>query len=141
MRYYKGKKAEAFRKDAQLITKNLRNQVETIERELSDWVQKRFRKDAARFLGDLVERIISQLGSRAQVTGDDGKNSIKVSGLQAQIEHFRENLQEMSRGFLDIHQAYIQRVTGERNLNLTPDLNYPEEIQDHLRQTKKMAGN
>lgn len=137
VRYYEGKKAEAFRKDAQLITKNLRYQVETIERELSDWVRKRFRKDAARFLGDLVERIISQLGSRAKVIGDDGKNSIKVSGLQAQIEHFRENLQEMSRGFLDIHQAYIQRVTGERNLNLTPDLNYSEEIQDHLRQVKR----
>ena len=107
------------------------------QRELSDWVRKRFCKDAARFLVDSVERIISRLGSRAEITGDDGKISIKVSGLQAQIQSFRENLQEMSRGFLQIHQAYTQRVTGERNLNLTPELNYPEEIQNHLRQVKR----
>ncbi len=137
LRYYEDEKAKAFRHDAQLIYRDLRDQVETTQRELSDWVRKRFRKDAARFLVDLVERIISLLESRAEITGDDGKVSIRVSGLQAQIQNFRENLQKMSRDFLDIHQAYIQRVTGERNLNLTPDLNYPEEIQNHLRQEKK----
>ena len=137
LRYYEGKKAEAFNADALQITKNLRNQVETIERELSDWVRKRFRKDAARFLVDLVERIISLLGSRAEVTGDDGKVSITVSGLQAQIQRFRESLQEMADDFSDVHQAYNQRVTGERNLNLTPDLNYSAEIQNHLQLVKK----
>ena len=137
LRYYEGKKAEAFRQDAQKIYRDLRNQVDTAQEELSNWVRKRFRKDAARFLVDLVDKIISLLGSRAQITGDDGKVSLKVSGLQAQIQDFRENLQEMSDGFLDVHQAYIQRETGERNLNLTPDLNYPEEIQNHLRQVRK----
>lgn len=137
LRHYEDEKARAFREDAQKIYRDLRDQVDTTQRELSDWVRKRFRKDAARFLVDLVGKIISLLGSRAEVTGDDGKVSIRVSGLQAQIQSFRENLQEMSKGFLDIHQAYIQRVTGERNLNLTPDLNYPEEIQDHLRQVRR----
>ena len=137
LRHYEGERARAFREDAQKIYRDLRDQVDTTQRELSDWVRKRFCKDAARFLVDFVERIISRLGSRAEVTGDDGKVSIKVSGLQAQIQSFRENLQEMSRGFLEIHEAYTQRVTGERNLNLTPDLNYPEEIQNHLRQVKR----
>ena len=137
IRHYENKKTEAFREDAQLIYRDLRDQVETTQKELSDWVQKRFRKDAARFLVDLVERINNLLGSRAEITGDDGKVSIEVSGLQAQIQDFRENLQEMASDFLEIHQAYMQRVTGERNLNLTPELNYPEEIQNHLRQVKK----
>ena len=99
LRHYEGEKVRAFREDAQKIYRDLRDQVDTTQRELSDWVRKRFCKDAARFLVDLVERIISRLGSRAEVTGDDGKVSIKVSGLQAQIQSFRENLQEMSRGF------------------------------------------
>ena len=137
IRHYENKKAEAFREDAQKIYRDLRDQVDTTQQELSDWVRKRFCKDAARFLVDLVERIISRLGSRAEVTGDDGKVSIKVSGLQAQIQSFRNNLQEMSRDFSEIHLAYTQRKTGERNLNLTPDLNYPEEIQNHLLQVKK----
>ena len=137
MHHYEGQKAKAFREDAQQITKNLRNQVETIERELSDWVQKRFRKEAAGLLVNLVEGIISLLGSRAEITGDDGKVSIKVSGLQEQIQIFRENLQEMSRDFSEIHLAYTQRKTGERNLNLTPDPNYAEAIQDHLQQVEE----
>ena len=136
IRHYENKKVEAFREDAQKIYRDLRDQVDTTQQELSDWVRKRFCKDAARFLIDLVERIIRRLGSRAEVTGDDGKISIKVSGLQAQIQSFRDNLQEMARDFSEIHQAYTQRKTGERNLNLTPDLNYPEEIQSHLREVK-----
>ena len=139
IRHYEGQKAKAFRQDAQQFTKNLRNQVEKIERELSDWVQKRFHKEAAELLVDLVEGIISLLGSRSEVTGDDGKVSITVSGLQAQIQRFRENLQEMSRDFSEIHQAYTQRKTGERNLNLTPDLVYPEEIKNHLQQVEKWS--
>ena len=136
LRYYEGEKLKAFRQDAQKIYGDLRAQVNTTQRELSDWVRKRFRKDAARFLVGLVERIISLLGSRAEVTGDDGKVSIKVSGLQQQVQIFRENLQEMADGFSELHRAYIQRVTGERNLNLTPELNYAQEIQDHLRHVR-----
>ena len=140
MNYYEGEREKAFREDAQQITRNLSHQVETIERELSDWVRQRFRKDAARFLVDLMERIISLLGSRAEITGDDGKISVNVTGLQEQIQTFRDNLQEMATGesgFSKLHQAYIQRETGERNLNLTPDLVYPEEIKNHLQQVRK----
>lgn len=136
IRHYENKKAEAFRQDAQKIYRDLSDQVDTTQQELSDWVRKRFHKDAARFLLDLVERIVSLLGSRAQIIGDDGKEELKITGLQSQIQIFRDNLQEMADGFFEIHQAYIRREEGERNLNLTPELNYAEEIQNHLRQVK-----
>ena len=138
LRYYRAKKEEAFKQDAQLITKHLSNQVEASREKLTAWVQKRFRKEAARFLVDLVESIISLLGSRAQIIGDDDKVSIRVTGLHARIQHFRENLQEMTDDFSNIHRAYNRHVTvtGERNLNLTPDLNYAEEIPNYLKGVK-----
>ena len=136
LRYYEEKKAEAFREGARQIYGDLRNQVDTTQQELSDWVKKRFRKDAARFLVNLVSRIISLLGSRSEVTGDDGKINIKVSGLHEQIHSFRANLREMANGFSNIHQAYIQNKTPERNFNLTPEVNYAAEIQNHLRQIR-----
>ncbi len=135
--YYEGEKTKAFRKDAQLIYKDLRDQVKKTQRELSGWVRKRFRQDAARFLVDLVNKIISLMGSRARVIGDDGKVHLEVSGIQQKVQIFHKNLQEMADGFSNIHQAYIRRITGERNLNLTPELNYAKEIQDYLRQVKK----
>ena len=137
MSYYERKKEEAFRENVQLINRDLRDKVETIRGELTDWVRKRFRKEAARFLADLLEKITGQLGSRAEITGDDGKISIKVTGLQEQVQIFRETLQKMAGDFSQIHNAYVRRETGIRNLNLTPELNYAEEIVDHLRNVRK----
>ena len=137
MRYYESKKQEAFRECTQKVNRDLLEQVEETRQELVDWVRKRFRKDAARFLIDPVKRIISLLGSRAEVVGEDGKVSLRVSGIQQQVEIFRENLRGMSGEFSKIHQAYIRRVTGERNLNLTPELNYAEEIPEHLRRDRE----
>ena len=142
MRHYEGQKAKAFRQDAQQIYLRI---FAIRSRRLSGnspiGCGSAFARRLLGLLVDLVEGIISLLGSRSEVTGDDGKVSIKVSGLQEQIQIFRENLQEMSRDFSEIHLAYTQRKTGERNLNLTPDLNYPEEIQNYLQQVEKMAGN
>lgn len=137
VRYYESKKQEAFRECTQKVNRDLLEQVEATRQELVDWVRKRFRKDAARFLIDPVKRIISLLGSRAEVVGEDGKVSLRVSGIQQQVEIFRENLRGMSGEFSKIHQAYIRRVTGERNLNLTPELNYAEEIPEHLRRDRE----
>ena len=137
VRYYESKKQEAFRECTQKVNRDLLEQVEATRQELVDWVRKRFRKDAARFLIDPVKRIISLLGSRAEVVGEDGKVSLRVSGIQQQVEIFRENLRGMSGEFSKIHQAYIRRVTGERNLNLTPELNYAEEIPEHLRRNRE----
>lgn len=133
VRYYEGKKQEAFRECTQKVNRDLLDQVEATRQELVDWVRKRFRKDAARFLIDPIKRIVSLLGSRAEVVGEDGKVSLRVTGIQRQVEIFRENLRDMSGEFSNIHRAYIRRVTGERNLNLTPELNYAEEIPEHLR--------
>ena len=137
VRYYESKKQEAFRECTQKVNRDLLDQVEATRQELVEWVLKRFRKDAARFLIDPVKRIISLLGSRAEVVGEDGKVSLRVSGIQQQVEIFRENLRGMSGEFSKIHQAYIRRVTGERNLNLTPELNYAEEIPEHLRRDRE----
>ena len=137
VRYYEGKKQEAFRECTQKVNRDLLEQVEATRQELADWVRKRFRKDAARFLIDPVKRIISLLGSRAEIVGDDGKISLRVSGIQQQVQIFRDNLREMSGEFSKIHQAYIRRETGERNLNLTPELNYAEEIPEHLRRDRE----
>ena len=137
VRYYESKKQEAFRECTQKVNRDLLEQVEATRQELVEWVRKRFRKDAARFLIDPVKRIISLLGSRAEVVGEDGKVSLRVSGIQQQVEIFRENLRGMSGEFSKIHQAYIRRVTGERNLNLTPELNYAEEIPEHLRRDRE----
>lgn len=136
VRYYETKKDEALRECAQKVNRDLLDQVETTRRELSDWVRNRFRKEAAKFLIDPVKRIINLMGSRTEVVEDDGKVSLKVSGIQQQVQIFRENLREMSDGFSTIHQAYVRRETGERNLNLTPELNYAEEIPEHLRQVR-----
>lgn len=137
VRYYESKKQEAFRECTQKVNRDLLDQVEATRQELVEWVLKRFRKDAVRFLIDPVKRIISLLGSRAEVVGEDGKVSLRVSGIQQQVEIFRENLRGMSGEFSKIHQAYIRRVTGERNLNLTPELNYAEEIPEHLRRDRE----
>ena len=140
VRYYESKKQEAFRECTQKVNRDLLEQVEATRQELVEWVRKRFRKDAARFLIGPVNSIISLLGSRAEVVGEDGKVSLRVSGIQQQVQIFRDNLREMSDDFSNIHQAYRARVPGVRNLNLTPDLIYAEEIQDHLRQVKKLSG-
>ena len=136
VRYYEKKKQEAFRECAQKVNRDLLDQVEATQRELADWVRKRFRKEAAKFLIDPMRRIISLMGSRAEVVGDDDAVSLKVSGIQQQVEIFRDNLRKMVDGFSEIHQAYIRRVTGERNLNLTPELNYAEAIPEHLQQDR-----
>ena len=137
VRHYETKKDEALRECAQKVNRDLLNQVETTRQELSDWVQKRFRKDAARYLIGPVEGIINLMGSRAEVRGEDGKVSLTVSGIQQQVQIFRENLRKMADGFSTIHQAYIRRVPGVRNLNLTPELNYAEEIPKYLRQVRE----
>ncbi len=137
VRYYAEKKQEVLQECVQKVNSDLLDQVETTRRELADWVRKRFRKEAAKFLIAPVKRLIDLLGSRAELVGDDGVVSLKVSGIQQQVEIFRDNLREMADGFANIHRAYIERETGERNLNLTPELNYAAEISEHLRQVRK----
>ena len=133
VRYYGDKKQEAFRECTQKVNRDLLEQVEATRQELVEWVRKRFRKDAARFLIDHINSIIKLLGSRTTAIGEGDKVSLRVSGIQQRVQIFRDNLREMSGDFSNIHQAYIRRVTGERNLNLTPELNYAEEIPKHLR--------
>lgn len=131
-RYYRGRWQEAFRRDAQIITGDLVRQVETVQVELTEWVERRYRAEAARRLAPLVKHILDFLGSRVRIKGDDGQERLEVSGLQARIQAFQDNLQEMADQFNAVHQAYMARRTGERNLNLMPELNYGTEVYQYL---------
>ena len=115
MSYYERKKEEAFRENVQLINRDLRDKVETIRggtyRLGAETLSQRGGEISRGFIG----KITGQLGSRAEITGDDGKISIKVTGLQEQVQIFRENLQKMAGDFAQIHNAYVRRETGIRN--------------------------
>ncbi|NKB71913.1 MAG: hypothetical protein GKR89_32965 [Candidatus Latescibacteria bacterium] len=142
--FYQEKLSRAMRESAKKITNDLVSQVEAVRDQLKQWVRDRYRQEvAARILDPrqvgqrseqgLIDDIISRLGAEIQIKGADGKMETQLTGMMAQIQEFRDNMQDLGAYFDRVHAAYNSRKPSERNLDLMPDLNYPVEIEKHLR--------
>lgn len=141
MDYYKEQIDRVFRQSARTITHDLIRQVDVVRAQLTEWVRERYRKEAAgRMLEPLVDHLITFLGSRVEVRGEDGQIQIRTSGLQAKVQQFQGNLRETASRFRELHRAYLRRAATVRNLDLMPDLNYPGEIEAYLRDVKGKTG-
>ncbi len=133
LRHYEDRKQRAFAKTAAGATGSVIRQIRDAQSTLEKWVRDRYRKQAAQqILAGLIDQLISCVGNRLEIKGDDNKIEIKTSGLQAKVEHFQSNLRSLRGRFQAHHNAYSQRPSGERNLSLALDLNYPVEIGKYL---------
>ncbi len=149
--HYQERKRKSFNQNAQLITRNLVEQVEAVRDQLKQWVTDRYEQEAARRLLNpnsgrhkqekgLLDNIIGFVGQQTEVRGADGELQVELSGLLAKVEKFQEHLQEMANRFKGFHRSYSKRESRVRNLNLMPKLNYREEIETYLREKKGRTG-
>lgn len=137
---YRKKYQRAIQQNAQAFTRDFIGQLEEVRTGLKGWVRERYRKEASRrFLDLLMDDLIGFLGHRVELKGEGGLVQIETSGLQAKVKQFQDNLQEMADRFHQLHEAYKQRPSTIRNLNLMPDLVYPKEIQKFLKKVRREA--
>ena len=149
--HYEERKRRSFDQNAQLITRDLVQQVEAVRDQLKQWVTARYKQEAARRLLNpnsgrheqekgLIDNIIGFVGQQTEVRGADGELHVQLSGLLAKVEKFQEHLQEMADRFEGFYRSYSNRMPSVRNLDLMPELNYREEIETYLRDKKRRTG-
>ena len=149
--HYEERKRKSFDQNAQLITRDLVQQVEAVRDQLKQWVTDRYEQEAARRLLNpnsgrheqgkgLLDNIIGFVGQQTQVRGADGELHVQLSGLLAKVEKFQDHLQEMANRFGGFYRSYSNRMPSVRNLDLMPELNYREEIETYLRDKKRRTG-
>ena len=149
--HYEERKRKSFDQNAQLITRDLVQQVGAVRDQLKQWVTDRFEQEAACQLLDpdserqvqekgLLDSMISFVGQRTEVRGADGELHVQFSGLLSMVEKFQEHLQEMADRFGGFYRSYSNRMSSVRNLDLMPELNYREEIETYLRDKKGRKG-
>ena len=149
--HYEERKRKTFDQNAQLITRDLVQQVEAVRDQLRQWVTDRYEQEAARRLlnpnsgrqmqeNGLLDNMIGFVGQQTQVRGADGELHMQLSGLRAKVEKFQDHLQEMANRFEGFYRSYSKRMSSVRNLNLMPELNYREEIETYLREKRRRTG-
>jgi hypothetical protein len=149
--HYEERKRKSFDQNAQLITRDLVQQVEAVRDQLKQWVSDRYEQEAARRLLNpnsgrheqekgLLDNIIGFVGQQTEVRGADGELHVQLSGLLAKVEKFQDYLQEMANRFEGFYRSYSNRMPSVRNLDLMPELNYREEIEMYLRDKKRRTG-
>ena len=149
--HYQERVRNSFNRNAQLITRDLVQQVEAVRDQLKQWVSEHYEQEAARRLlnpnsGDqeeekgLIDNLISFVGQQLEVRGEDGELRVEISGLMAKVQEFQNHLQDMADRFNRLYESYSQRTDSVRNLSLMPILNYREEIETYLRNKKGRTG-
>ena len=141
--HYERRKKQSLKQNAELITRNLVQQVKAVEKQLKEWVTARYEQEAARRLlnpnsGEqvqekgLLDNMIGFVGQQTEVRGADGELHVEFSGLLAKVEEFQKHLQELASQFEGFHNSYRKRMPSVRNLSLMPELNYEEAIKKEL---------
>jgi hypothetical protein len=141
--HYKGRKKQSLKQSAELITRNLVQQVKDVEKQLKEWVTARYEQEAARRLLNpnsggqvqekgLLDNTIGFVGQQTEVRGTDGELHVEFSGLLAKVEEFQKHLQDLASRFEGFHNSYRKRMPSVRNLSLMPELNYEEAIKKEL---------
>ena len=140
----KDAKKQSLKQNAELITRNLVQQVKAVEKQLKEWVAARYEQEAAKRLLNpnsggqvqekgLLDNMIGFVGQQTEVRGADGELHVEFSGLLAKVEEFQKHLQDLASRFEGFHNSYRKRECPVyANRSLMPDLNYEEAIKKEL---------
>ena len=80
----------------------------------------------------ILDRLTEFVGHRSEIRDNDGQTSVKVEGLHAKLFYYKQRLLDVKHQMRELFEAYRKRRQSVRNLHLSTEIRYVEEIERTL---------